>query len=56
MAEVQDENIDTKLKQDKKHFYSKNKILVIMQETKFVLIRLLEFLPQDNIYIYRSKE
>jgi len=44
-----------KLKQDQKHFYGKDKILAIMQETKFALIKLLEFLPQDNIYIYRSK-
>ncbi len=45
-----------KLKQDQRHFYTKNKVLAIMQESKFVLVELLEFLPQDNIYIYRIKE
>jgi len=45
-----------KLKKDQKHFYTKNKVLAIMQESKFVLVELLEFLPQDNIYIYRIKE
>ncbi len=44
-----------KLKEDQKHFYGKNKILTIMQESKFELVQLLEFLPQDNIYIYRIK-
>jgi ubiquinone/menaquinone biosynthesis C-methylase UbiE len=45
-----------KLKKDQKHFYTRNKILTIMQESKFILIKLLEFLPQDNIFIYRSRE
>jgi ubiquinone/menaquinone biosynthesis C-methylase UbiE len=44
-----------KLKEDQKHFFSKSKILIIMQESKFELVGIKEFLPQDNIYIYRHK-
>jgi ubiquinone/menaquinone biosynthesis C-methylase UbiE len=45
-----------KVPDNRTHFYSKDKILAIMQKSKFKLIKTLDFLPQDIIYIYRYQE
>ena len=45
-----------KLEKNRNHFYSRQKILTLMRESKFELVELLDFLPQDNIYIYRIRD
>jgi len=42
-----------KVKENRVHFFSREKVLSIMKETKFELVAVKEFLPRDNIYIFQ---
>lgn len=44
-----------KLKRDRDHFWTKEKVLATMEKTEFKLVRLFTFLERDNIYVYRAK-
>lgn len=44
-----------KVRHDRSHFMSKEKILATMQKTDFALVRMLTFLERDNIYVFRLK-
>ena len=45
-----------KMKRDREHFWTKEKILATMEKTEFSLTRLYTFLERDNIYVYRLKQ
>ncbi len=44
-----------KIKRDRDHFWTKEKVLATMEKTDFVLIHLFTFLERDNIYVYKVK-
>ncbi len=44
-----------KVRSDRSHFMSKEKVLATMQQTDFELARLLTFLERDNIYVFKRK-
>ena len=45
-----------KLKRDRDHFWTKEKVLATMEKTDFKLVRLFTFLERDNIYLYRLND
>jgi len=44
-----------KVRSDRSHFMTKEKVFATMQKTDFALARLLTFLERDNIYVFKRR-